>query len=1139
MPNAVPIGKVAIKVLPDTSTFKRDTEVKLEKIEQQLTVKLSTVIDITSAKRDLLEKLRVFNNENKSMDSRKVRLTAKIDTAGMRRSIRDTVREFNIAARDQHVKLNADLIAADLKLTLTDENKKLAEHDINDWVKHVSPVKVEVKLDVSSPSKLLANAQLTALTRPRSVSIRPTIEKRAYAATLSALAALSGARVLRKIGSEFKDFLKNLDKSVPLIGTLALAVAGLGGWSLTAASNLASLSASLASIAPASLALPGIFGGMAVGATITIVALKDIKKIVPEVGKAWTKLKVTISDSFWAKAAKPIKDMTDHLLPQFVDGFKQASGQIGGYFGQLATALKTSFDGELKSMFKGLSDSVKIASGGTGSLANVITVLGKTGASYLPRLAQFFVDMTDKFSAFLNRAERDGSLRHWIDNGIEALNNLGRVAKGVYKTVSGIGSAAMLAGGSTLGSLALKLEAISKVVNGANFQRNLAGVFASAHEAMDRIAKTSGPAVTKMFETLSGTLQTVLPIVGTTLGELAQGIANLVAAPEVQTGLVDLFSGLQKGIHGLLPGISALAPIFGSLASVIGNFAENLGPLLSAAIKLVQPLFTALAPVINTLVDALSGSLTQALTGMQEPMASIAQTIALVVSSLGGQLTPLIQAAVPVVIFFAQALAGVLHALQPVLPYLIDLWLAYRAYNIARDAARAIKGFGETVYIAGLYAKDFARSAGSKIASAFTTLRLRAMYAGDAIKGWVTSAKNAIKSAALLVKNLAIAAYGFLQMGLRALGSAIATAAAKTAQLAIAVATRAWAAAQWLLNAAMDANPIGLIITAIGALVAAVVWIATQTTWFQTIWDAVWGAVKATAKAVFDWLSNAISTVVSFIKDHWKLLVAIIGGPIAGIVLLITSNFGRIKSIIQGAIDFVKRVWNAGWGYVRDVVHNVISTVLGYVTRITDGVKNVISGAWGGIKRAWNTIWDGLKDIVHDAVKSITGVAGGLWDTVTGGLKAGINGAIGLINTAINFINKKLIDTANKVPFVNIPHIPKIPLLGNSGAATSGKYKNQPGASTGGGNGDVRGMALGGTVLPQPGGTLVRLAEAGKAETVVDTGKMNKLIDRALRQGGSGAKTEQILNYHAAPGHGLDSEEDLFAAVGRGRFVWR
>jgi hypothetical protein len=56
------------------------------------------------------------------------------------------------------------------------------------------------------------------------------------------------------------------------------------------------------------------------------------------------------------------------------------------------------------------------------------------------------------------------------------------------------------------------------------------------------------------------------------------------------------------------------------------------------------------------------------------------------------------------------------------------------------------------------------------------------------------------------------------------------------------------------------------------------------------------------------------------------------------------------------------------------------------------------------------------------------------------------------------------------------------------------------------------GLADGGQVNPRTGGTLLRLAEAGLPETVVDTGKMNSLIDGILSgkvRGGDGVRIEE------------------------------
>ncbi|MCQ2299757.1 MAG: hypothetical protein MJZ81_06505 [Bacteroidales bacterium] len=55
----------------------------------------------------------------------------------------------------------------------------------------------------------------------------------------------------------------------------------------------------------------------------------------------------------------------------------------------------------------------------------------------------------------------------------------------------------------------------------------------------------------------------------------------------------------------------------------------------------------------------------------------------------------------------------------------------------------------------------------------------------------------------------------------------------------VTAATKLWTTAQAILNAVLTANPIGLVIAAIAALVAAILWVRKHTEGWGTLWDAV------------------------------------------------------------------------------------------------------------------------------------------------------------------------------------------------------------------------------------------------------------------------------------------------------------
>jgi hypothetical protein len=126
------------------------------------------------------------------------------------------------------------------------------------------------------------------------------------------------------------------------------------------------------------------------------------------------------------------------------------------------------------------------------------------------------------------------------------------------------------------------------------------------------------------------------------------------------------------------------------------------------------------------------------------------------------------------------------------------------------------------------------------------------------------------------------------EMKISTIGNTIATTSHTIAMGVAKGATVVWTGVQWLLNAALTANPIGLVIVAIAALIAIVVLIATKTTWFQDLWRVAWTWIKNTALNVWDWLKN----LPSMIGDAFKKIYDFITWP------------------FRTAFNFVSDAWN-------------------------------------------------------------------------------------------------------------------------------------------------------------------------------------------------------------------------------------
>lgn len=140
--------------------------------------------------------------------------------------------------------------------------------------------------------------------------------------------------------------------------------------------------------------------------------------------------------------------------------------------------------------------------------------------------------------------------------------------------------------------------------------------------------------------------------------------------------------------------------------------------------------------------------------------------------------------------------------------------------------------------------------------------------------------------------------------------------ATKTATLAVAAATRIAAAAQWALNAAMNANPFTLLIVAITAVVAGLVWFFSQTEVGKQIWAGFVG-----------FLTDTFSNIGSFFTDVWNNIIkgmADFGGWIVGIA----NNIGNFFiSIGKGIANFFIGAVNFVINFVNGLI-NMISVVL-------------------------------------------------------------------------------------------------------------------------------------------------------------------------------------------------------------------
>lgn len=227
-----------------------------------------------------------------------------------------------------------------------------------------------------------------------------------------------------------------------------------------------------------------------------------------------------------------------------------------------------------------------------------------------------------------------------------------------------------------------------------------------------------------------------------------------------------------------------------------------------------------------------------------------------------------------------------------------------------------------------------------------------------------------------------------------------ATIAKTAAEKAAAAAAKAWAAAQWLLNAAMTANPIGIVVVAIAALVAGMIIAYKKSETFRAIVDKAWQMIKTATGAVFDWIKNKISTVIDTVKSIFLNFT----GP-----GLIIKHWETIKTRTTQAFDTIK-----------DTITGKFDAVVQFIKDVPGKIKNLGSDFLNAGKAIIGKLIDGFSSV------------GGLAGDLAGGIKTALGNVINPILRSIEGAINGGIDKINKLPGVNIPHV-NIPELAKGG----------------------------------------------------------------------------------------------------------
>ena len=195
--------------------------------------------------------------------------------------------------------------------------------------------------------------------------------------------------------------------------------------------------------------------------------------------------------------------------------------------------------------------------------------------------------------------------------------------------------------------------------------------------------------------------------------------------------------------------------------------------------------------------------------------------------------------------------------------------------------------------------------------------------------------------------------------------------------------------------ALLSANPIGIVIAAIGALVAGLVYFFTQTETGKQIWQDF-----------MSWLSSAWNELLPVLTEVWNNIVTAATTAWNALVEFVTPIVQEVASVIQTVWNGISTWWSENQGLIQqtfetvwNAIQTVIQTVMPIIQSIIETAMNIlapfIETTWNNICTVVTTVWELIKIAIQTAMDVIGGIIkavmqvingdwSGAWETIKG-----------------------------------------------------------------------------------------------------------------------------------------------------------
>ena len=268
--------------------------------------------------------------------------------------------------------------------------------------------------------------------------------------------------------------------------------------------------------------------------------------------------------------------------------------------------------------------------------------------------------------------------------------------------------------------------------------------------------------------------------------------------------------------------------------------------------------------------------------------------------------------------------------------------------------------------------------------------------------------------------------------------------------------------AQAALNAVMAINPFTIIVLAISALVALLIYFwhtnegfrnAVKAIWegikaaFVQAWEAIkaawagaaeffsgiWSGIKSGVQGIVQWIAQTWSGAVAVLKvvwdsisnaatTAWNFIIQSIMSVVQPFINTFVSGWNILKDGINGVWNGIKSIFQGAWQFIKSVVLGAALLIIDVVSGNFSKLKADLQLIWDGIKNAFSTVWNGIKTIAVTVVTTLVNLVRNAWEglkqvltTIWNVLKTSATTIWDGLKSSVLSITNALVNTAKSV----------------------------------------------------------------------------------------------------------------------------